>query len=524
MILKNGRILTFDSDEREVQALALSGDRIVAVGTLEEARRALGPEDREEIDLEGKTVIPGFNDNHIHLISMGDYFSTPNLAGLTEREIVERLREVYRGAPQNALIVGNGWDYPECVNPHRSLLDEAFPENPAALFQYSGHGVWVNSRLLERFKIRRSTPDPEGGKIVRDEAGEPTGVLYDAAARPLHLMRSSLRNKNPRLLDRFLEKALALLRENGVTSVQDNTWYPQHVGLYQEFARKGRLSLRVSCWSDGRAPSRKWRLEHRRFSGNSVSLGPAKYFLDGTFSTKTAWLLEPYPDDAENYGLPMGSVEWIQGIVSNLAAAHRQGAFHAIGDRAVRELVNAVEAAAKRHPGIRDLRMRIEHGQLIAREDISRIRDLGMVVSAQPHALGTPEKDRAFLGEERALHAYPYRSLLDAGVRLSFGSDIPGESTFRPLLAIHNIVNRDSPESISVKEAIRTYTSGSAYAELKEEEKGVLAPGRLADLAILEENPLEIDASRIKDIAIDRTIVGGRIVYERASQTREPQQ
>lgn len=519
MILHNGRILTLDSSGTEAEAVAINGRLISAVGRFDEVRAKASP--GPVIDLEGRTVIPGFNDDHIHLVSMGDYFSTPNLAGRNEREIVELLRDVYAGRPAGELLVGNGWDYPDCVDPHRSILDSAFPENPVALFQYSGHGVWVNSLLLERFRIGRGTPDPEGGKIVRDTDGEPTGVLYDAAARPLHLMRNALRMRDQDNLDRSLEKALSLLRQNGVTSVQDNTWYPEIVRLYRRFEQGDRLTLRVSCWSDGRAPRRKWLLEHMRFSGPFLTLGPAKYFLDGTFSTKTAWLLEPYPDDPANTGIPMGSVEWIHHLLHRSAAAGRQAAFHAIGDRAVREMVNGVEAASKRHPSVREMRMRIEHGQLISRDDLQRIRDLGIVVSAQPHALGTPEKDRAFLGEERARGAYPYRSMLDAGVHLAFGSDVPGESTFEPLLAIHRIVNRDSPERITVEEALRAYTSGSAYAEFKEGEKGVVGVGKLADLTVLAENPLEVEPERIKDIGVDATIVGGRVVYDRADITSD---
>lgn len=519
MILYNGTILTLDEDNRKAEAIGIVGDRIAAVGTLAEVRAAAANGDRE-IDLGGRTVIPGFNDDHIHLVSMGDYFSTPNLGGLSERQIVEKLREAYKDAAPGELLVGNGWDYPDCVDPHRSLLDEAFPDNPVALFQYSGHGVWVNSRVLAQIKIDGKSVDPVGGKIVRDDRGEPSGVLYDAAARPLHRLRNAQRKSDPERQARSLERALGLLRENGVTSVQDNSWFPETVRLFRQFERAGKLTLRVSCWSDGRAPWRRWRFEHMRFSGPLISLGPVKYFLDGTFSTKTAWMLEPYRDDPENIGIPMGSVEWMRELLRRAAAARRQAAFHAIGDRAVHEMINSVEAAAERYPHIRDLRMRIEHGQLISRDDVARIRDLGIVVSAQPHALGTPEKDRDFLGKERADSAYPYRTLLDAGVSLAFGSDIPGESTFEPLLAIQRIVNRDSPERIGVEEALRTYTLGSAYVQFAEKEKGTLAPGRLADLAVLGENPLETPIERIADIRIDTTIVGGRIVHERVADPR----
>lgn len=521
MILHNGTILAFGSGNRQVDAVGIVGDRIAAVGTLDEVRAAAG-DGEGEIDLEGRTVIPGFNDDHIHLLGMGDYFSTPNFAGLGEDEIVEKLREISRDSRPGELLVGNGWDYPYCRNPHRSILDSAFPDNPVALFQYSGHGVWVNSRLLARLKIDRTTADPVGGRIVRDKEGEPTGVLYDAAARPLHLMRNARRNSNPENLERFLEKALALLRENGVTSVQDNTWYPGSVRLFREFERMGRLTTRVSCWSDGRSTWRKWRVEHMRYSAPKIRLGPAKYFLDGTFSTKTAWLLDHYPDDLENFGVPMGTVKWMHELVRRSAASHRQAAFHAIGDRAVREMVNAVEAASERYPAVREMRMRIEHGQLISPQDIPRIRDLGIVVSAQPHALGTPGKDRDFLGEDRARSAYPYRSLLDAGAHLAFGSDVPGESTFEPLLAIHRTVNRDSPERITVEEALRAYTCGSAYAQFQEDEKGTIEPGRYADLVILAENPLKVPSERLKDIRVDTTIVGGRIVFDSASPRDRP--
>lgn len=253
----------------------------------------------------------------------------------------------------------------------------------------------------------------------------------------------------------------------------------------------------------------------QRFNRNWVAEGPEKYFLDGTFSTKTAWLIEPYIGEATNTGLPTGSQEWIEEILTRLAKKGKQGAFHAIGDQAVRAFINAVQNVSRQYPNIRDLRMRLEHAQLIHPDDIKRLRDLGILIAAQPHAMGSPEKDISLLGKERAETAYPLRSLIDAGVHLSFGSDIPGESTFDPMLAIHYAVNRSGPEQITVEEAIRAYTQGSAYAEFKEGEKGTLEPGMWADIAVLDRDPFNIPKAELKDTKVNMTICDGRLVFMR---------
>jgi len=514
MIIFNGKIRTMDPQKPEVEAIAVRNGRIVAAGSYDAARARLsGP--AEEIDLGGRTAIPGFNDDHIHLIGMADYFSRPNLAGLNERQIIERMREIYKDAKPGDLLVGNGWDYPSCTNPHRSILDEAFPDNPVVLYQYSGHGSWVSSRLLAAAGITRSTKDPVGGRIGRDSAGEPNGILLDAAARPIRVIRSRIQDKEPGRRERLFDRAQELLRENGLTSVQDNTWLPENGRIYLKAAKAGKLTVRISCWSDGRTRLKRRRLEHLPFDGSFLSLGPVKYFLDGTFSTKTAWMLEPYPDDPQNSGIAMGTGRWAFEIVRREAARRRQAAFHSIGDRSTRELVDAVEEASKWYRWVPELRMRIEHGQIIAMEDMRRIRDLGMVVSAQPHALGNPEKDARILGPERALRVYPYRSLIDAGVPLAFGSDVPGESTFVPLLAIHHTVNRESPERITVEEAVRAYTVGSAYAQGMEDRKGMLSVGMMADIAVLSDDPMSVRPEGIKDIRVEMTIVDGRVVFDR---------
>jgi hypothetical protein len=244
-----------------------------------------------------------------------------------------------------------------------------------------------------------------------------------------------------------------------------------------------------------------------------VRRGPHKYFLDGSFTTRTAYLWEDYVDEPGNAGQGMSEEEILR-ILKRLAAKGVQGAFHAIGDRAVTTFLDAVEKLQRDYPRSKSLRFRLEHAQLVRPEDIPRLRDLGVIICAQASALSNPAKDIALLGEERAERAYPHRSLLDAGVPLSFGSDIPGEATCNPLESIHMVVNRTSPERISVEEALRCYTLGSAYAEFQEEHKGSLEVGKYADFAVLSQDILSIPVNRIKDTTVELTVVGGRAVYD----------
>jgi hypothetical protein len=253
----------------------------------------------------------------------------------------------------------------------------------------------------------------------------------------------------------------------------------------------------------------------KRFDDVWVRRGPWKYLLDGTFSTRTAWLLEAYAGDPGNRGIADGVSELADRAVGLSILKARQAVFHAIGDRTVRELVDTVERYSRGNHNAARLRLRIEHAQLIDPEDIPRLERLGILVSAQPSALATPEKDADLLGPQRAARAYPYRSLLDAGVHLSFGSDMPGEASFDPLLGMHYTVNRSGAERISPAEALRAYTLGSAYAEFQESEKGSITAGKLADLAVLSADPLSVPPESIRDIEVQMTILGGRIVFRR---------
>jgi hypothetical protein len=512
-VFVGGRIYQDPWNPIENGALVVEDGRIAWVGSAVE----LPPrwkENGERRDLSGLVMLPGFNDNHLHTAVYGDNVTYPNLTGLNEEEILARLEEHFSDWPEGKLIMAFGWDYPHCPEPHRSILDEKFPQNPVALIQFSGHGAWVNSKMLEELEIDRDTPDPEGGVIVRDGRGEPTGVLRDAALHPIHRERFMVLHRDRKRLTAAVERSLARYREYGLTSVQDNTWLPQTVGVLRRLKKAGKLTCRFSCWPYGVMPWIARITDLRRFDPYWFRKGPWKYFLDGTFSTRTAWLLEPYPGEPDNYGTPVLQGEELDKVLIRASRKKRQAAFHAIGDGAIHEFLDRLERLVPRYPNLTELRLRLEHAQLVDPLDMERLRDLGVIIAAQPHAMGNPAKDIKILGEERARNAYPHRSLLKAGVHLSFGSDIPGEPTVRPLQAVHYVVNREGPEALTVEEAVSAYTFGSAHAEFMEKEKGTLEVGKLADFVLFREDPIAAPPERIEDIGVAETWVEGRQVYK----------
>lgn len=518
-LIRARKIITMNPAAPYAEALVVHGGRIEFAGSIAEAEERYGARVHlHRVDLGAAVVVPGFNDNHLHALSMGQFFASPRIAGMDEATIVSYLLDAWKEAPAGELLLARGWDYPDCPNPRKELLDNAFPNHPVALIQYSGHGAWLNSRALALFKIDSRTPDPEGGRIGRDADGRPTGILTDGAVRPIHLRRFKRALSSHRSAAPHLSEALRRFAEAGITSVQDNTWLPRAVAYYRRFRKDHTLTARVSCWSYGELWYGDPLFSLRRFESDWVTRGPVKLFLDGAFSTRTAWLVDPYPGAGQTgmdaHGTATHSQEWLNAVLVRYAGRGRQIAAHAIGDGAARSYTDAVQAAAVRNPSVRDLRIRIEHGQLIHSTEIDRLAELGMIVAAQPHAAVNPEKDVAILGEVRSLRAYPYRSLLDSDVPLSFGSDVPGEETYSPLHGIQLAVDRDGPEAISAEEAIRAYTVGSAYAQFAENRKGMLAEGMAADLTVLDDDPLSVKPERISEINILKTIVDGRLVYD----------
>jgi predicted amidohydrolase YtcJ len=551
-VFYNANVLTMDPSLPRAEAVAIRRGMIVYVGESSQAL-SYGDSLTHVIDCRGRTILPGFNDNHVHALGMGNFYLRPNLYGKSCDEIVRMLKREYAGIKPGRTIMAQAWDYPFCPDPSKGLLDRAFPHNPVMLFQYSGHAVWVNSVMLKRMRIHKNSPDPKGGLILRGADGEPTGIIRGSVLSTQHRNRILQRVLLPRVHHKLLDTALEKLRACGVTSVQDNTWQPVTVWLLHRYKRQGKLTCRFSCWPFGQVPLLAHSMRLARYDRRWIRRGPWKYVVDGAFSPHSAWLMEPYEGEPDNRGKATLEPQKLEQVVKQAALHGRQLAFHAIGDRAVHEVINAVEKTAVTRPWVTRLRLRLEHAQLILPEDIPRMKRLGILAAAQPTALSQPEKDFRMLGKERFNLIYAYKSLLDAGVHLSFGSDIPGENEYRPLEAIRRAVTRSGDpvmprggkrtsapgravgknagggaaygtisgpagynlkEKISVEQALYCYTMGSAYAEFTEHVKGSLVPGKLADLVMLTEDPTRVDPQKISEISVCMTVVGGRIVYQ----------
>ena len=525
LLIYNGRIITMDEAIGPVEAVVTEKGRIRFAGSLKSATELLSP-DAIKLDLKGKTLIPGFNDNHTHSFYGAAFFSELVLWKKSCSEIAELVKSEAARLGPGETITGNSWDYTDCPAPHRSMLDAAAPNNPVYLTQYSGHAAWVNSAMLKKLGIDRNTPDPPGGQIVRDAKGEPTGILRDTAMGSSAYEQFVGYLMSPTKHRMLIEKALNIYRRAGITTTQDNTWEPFTVRLLNRLAAEGALTCRFTCWSQGdsfmEAPFNLFAFFHK--SGLLVHRGPIKYFSDGAFSTRTAWLFEEYADEPGNTGSPRYTESEMEDIVMAAARNKRQIAVHAIGDRAVNQVLNAIEKAQAKYPWTKDLRFRIEHLQLVRPDDIPRMKRLGVVASVQPFTLNDPEKDVKLLGAGRAATAYRFRSMLHAGIPVSFGSDIPSEVDYDPMLAIYYAVTRKSKdgrhgplnpeECFTVQEALRCYTMGSAYAEGMENEKGSITPGKLADFAVLSADPTAVAPDSLKDIKVLMTIMSGKVVFD----------
>lgn len=520
----NGNIITMDEKAPAAHAVLTENGRIRFVGSDAEASRLVSP-GTVRIDLKGKTLVPGFNDNHTHMVMAASYYSELNLWKKSCSEIAELVAKEAANSEPGGLISGNSWDYTDCRAPHRAMLDAAAPKNPVYLVQYSGHAAWVNGPMLKALNITKNTPDPPGGQIVRDASGEPTGVLRDTAMGPSTYRQYIGKILSPSSHRKLLVKALDICRKAGITSVQDNTWEPFTVRLLHQMRGEGVLTCRFSCWSRGGSFLEILfnMLAFFRKDDTWVRRGPIKYFADGAFSTRTGWLFEPYADEPGNTGAPRYSPAQIEEIVMEAARKKRQISFHAIGDRAVHEVLNAVEKAQERYPWTKDLRFRLEHVQIVKPEDIPRMKRLGVIACVQPFTLNNPRKDVTLLGRKRAATAYPFHTMFRAGVPVSFGSDMPAEVDYHPMLALYYAVTRrskdgkDGPlnprECFTPCEALYCYTMGSAYAEFMEKEKGSITAGKLADMTLLSDDPTSVPRESIKDIRVLMTIAGGKIVF-----------
>ena len=538
-----------------VSAMAVTNATIVAVGSDAEMLKLRGPH-TQIVDLGGAFTMPGFNDAHTHIASAGQQKLSVDLDGTTSlAEMLERIRlyTVALGPGQSdRWILGAGWDHtkwPGRKLPGRADLDKVTAGHPAVFYRTDGHIVVANSAALLAAGISSATPDPAGGKIDRDATGTPTGIVREAPA--VALIYKKVPPPSTEVRRKALEVAIADCLAHGVTSVQNLSEWEDWLVL-ESMEREGKLNLRVSEWLDFDLPLAV--LKQRRASHAAddplLHLGMLKAFMDGSLGSRTAALAEPYADDPNNSGLPRYDQDKLNALASERTAAGFQLGFHAIGDEANSIALNAFSAAEQAgvpashtptpaRPDAEigtlnaeemrpaDLRLRIEHAQVLLPDDFDRFAALGVIASMQPaHLLTDMQWAGTRLGPKRVQYAYAWRSMLDHGVPLAFGTDYPVES-IDPLRGLYAAVTRKNesgtstfePEQrISIAEAIYAYTQGSAFAEFRETPKGRLEPGMLADFVVLDHDLLASTPEQILQSKVLRTVLGGKTVFANAPQ------
>ncbi|MBX5450115.1 amidohydrolase [Thermogemmatispora sp.] len=526
----NGKLYTMDAVRPQAQAMAIEREsgRLVAVGDNTEVRQAAGAQ-AELVDLRGKTVLPGFIDAHIHLLATAYRAHDIDAAVCNNpEEVAQLVRERAARTPVGEWIVGSHWDrhrWPGRAFPTREVLDAAAPAHPVALWSKDGHLLWVNSQALARAGITAETPDPPGGVILRDGSGQPTGILQEGAA--MELVARLIAPPSPALARQLLEETFAALLRSGITAIhdiEDRSVYE----LLASLRTAGSLPLRVRMILQ-RHPLPELRAGLLRADEEDplLRIGGIKIFADGTLGSQTAAMLESYEGSPENYGILATPAEEMRALIREASELDLIIAIHAIGDRAARVALDAIELADRHlaergQRARRRLRYRLEHVQLISAADLERMRRLGVIASVQPyHAVADRDIAERYWGE-RHRQAYAYRTIYELGIPLALGSDAPVE-LFEPLRIIYAAVKRTDLESgrpswlpeqaLPLSAALYGYTLGAAYAGAEETDKGSLSVGKFGDAVVLPEDPFQIPPERLVSNGIQATIVGGLPVY-----------
>ena len=506
-----------------VQALAVSGGKVLAGGSNEEIQKFKGPK-TQVIDLGGHFVMPGFNDAHVHLGSGGFEKLNVNLVGSKSLDdMKQRIAARVKTSAPGEWIQGRGWDHTlwaEPKTPVRSDIDAVTGDHPAIFNRVDGHIAIANTAALKAAGITAQSPDPHGGKIDRDEKGEPTGILRETA---MGAVFEKIPPPSAAQRRRAAELALEDAAHWGITSAQDNSDWEDFLA-YEQMEKEGKLTLRISEWLPFDAPvdELKKRRAHHAAGDPMLHTTMLKGFMDGSLGSRTAAMLAPYDDDPKNSGIPRYEQDKLNATAAERATAGFQLGFHAIGDRGARMALDAFAYAIQKS-NQKALRFRIEHDQVIAPEDFKKYKDLGVIASVQPnHLLTDMNWAESHIGPARAKHSYPWKEFQDNGVPLAFGTDYPVEP-ITPFRGVYAAVTRKNeagtqeyfPEQkLSINEAIAAYTTGSAYAEFAEGKKGMLTPGMLADFVVLDRDITKVAPPEILKTRVLRTVVGGKTVYE----------
>jgi len=528
LMLIHAKVWTGDANRPTAEAVAVLGDRIFAVGSNAEIGGLRGARTKV-IDAGGRLLLPGFNDAHVHFVSGGMQLDSVQLNDVTTpQEFVRRIGEQAKKTPKGEWIQGGDWDetkWPGVILPTKELIDPVTPDNPVFVSRYDGHSSLANSIALKLAGVTAQTPDPPGGTIVRNAQGNPTGDLKDAATVLVEKVIPPLSHDQ---LMRAVKRALEHAASVGVTSVQNMDPEYADIAAYAELLQSGELTTRIYA-----APlitqvddQVKIGIRHA-FGGPYLRIGAVKAFADGSLGSRTAYFFEPFSDEPGNHGLLSDEMQPLSLMRDRMMKADSAGlqiCTHAIGDQGISIILDLYTEVAKAH-GPADRRFRIEHAQHMAAKDFARFADLGVIASVQPyHAIDDGRWAEGRIGHDRASRTYAFRTFLDHGVRLAFGTDWD-VAPLNPMLGVYAAVTRETldgknpngwfPEQkLTVEEAVRAYTMGSTYAEFQEQEKGSISPGKLADMVLLSDDIFSIDPRKIRQVKALKTVVGGKLIWD----------
>ena len=535
MILVNGKVWTENPAQPVAQAVALDGSKILAVGD-NSAIGKLAGRDTAVIDLHGRLLLPGFNDSHVHLLQGGESLISVQLRDAnSQAEFKERLGQFAKRVPDGGWIRDGVWDHQRWtppVLPNHQLIDDVCGDHPAMLWRLDGHMVLVNALAMKLAGIDRNTKNPAGGEIERDKDGNPTGILKDSAtALVTRVMPPLSAEEKTHAMEAAMHEAAA----HGVTSVQnmadtsEDRNQPENFREFQKLERAAKLTVRIY----ESMPVRDWKMLSdpgtvAPFGSPYLRIGNLKAFADGALGSETAWMDEPFANNPNYSGLASSDLLNVDLFYEALRQADKAGlqiSIHAIGDRANRTILD-LYARLEKENGPGDRRLRIEHAQHLHPEDYARFAKLGVIASMQPfHAIDDGRWAQTMLGPERIKSSYAWKSLLDAGATLAFGSDWP-VAPLDPVMGIYAAVTRRTldgknangwtpDQRITVAQAVHAYTMGSAFAEHQEAVKGSVEPGKLADLVVLSDDIFSIQPEAIEKTFVDMTIFDGKLIYQR---------
>jgi predicted amidohydrolase YtcJ len=525
ILIHDAVVHTVNRAQPKARAVAIRGARILAVGDGLAAHR--GPATRV-IDARGGTVIPGIVDSHAHLAGLGEQLESGDLRNAKNvQEIAKFVQKNAVSRAKTAWITGRNWDQTHWGGrfPTAADLDPAAPHHPVWLTRVDGHAGWANSRALQIAGVTAKTPDPAGGKILRDAAGHPTGILIDAA---MALVTAKIPPPSPEQIRSRLAAAARECARLGLTTIHD-AWVPREtLAAYRELVRAGDFPLRVYAMIGG--PGELWNqyLARGPETGEFLTVRAIKLFADGALGSRGAAMWQPYSDDRGNAGLLLTSREVIENVARQAVEKGFQVCTHAIGDRANRVVLEAYAAALG---GANGRRFRIEHAQIVSPPDFKLFKDYSIIASIQAaHATSDMRWAGQRLGPDRMAGAYAWQRFIALGVPLANGSDFPVEPP-NPMLGFYASVTRQDlsgqppggwmpSQRLTRQQALESWTLGGAYAAFEEKEKGSIEPGKLADLVILDRDIMAVPAAEIPHTKVRMTILGGRVVHQAADGTK----